>query len=418
MIDAVRTGRWITRQRLCVYPAIIILITFWMAVFVTMSSDGLNHVSGKPLGTDFSNVYAAGTYAREGQAALAFDPVTQYRREQEIFGEKTPFFGWHYPPFFLFLAVALATMPYAVALVVWQASTLPLYLAAVRLILPRPLARAWVLLPAAGFPAVMVNLAHGHNGFLTAALLGCALVVLDRRPIVAGILIGLLAYKPQFGLLIPLVLLATGRWHALMAAGATVLALVAASTLVFGTGIWSAFLASTEFTRTVVLEDGNTGWHKIQSVFSWVRMWGGSVSAAYAVQGATALGLAIALVRLWRSASAFELKAGALMVGAILATPYSLDYDMMVLGPALAFAVAHGLRAGFRNWEKSFLVLVWVSPLIARGTASLTGIPLGVLCMTGLFVMMVSRGLSESRTVRSSSTDGEPQNPVPLATGS
>ena len=65
---------------------------------------------------------------------------------------------------------------------------------------------AYIATLALAFPAVFVNLGHGHNGFLTAALIGFALLWLDRRPVVAGILFGLLAYKPQFGLMIPLVL--------------------------------------------------------------------------------------------------------------------------------------------------------------------------------------------------------------------
>ena len=97
-------------------------------------------------------------------------------------------------------------------------------------------------------------------------------------------LIGLLVYKPQFGLLIPLVLIVSGRWRTFTAAALTVVLLALAVTLAFGPEVWSAFLASTKFTRTVVLEQGGTGWHKIQSVFSVVRMWGGSVPLAYALQ--------------------------------------------------------------------------------------------------------------------------------------
>ena len=55
---------------------------------------------------------------------------------------------------------------------------------------------------------MFVNVGHGQNGFLTAALLGGALHWLDRRPWLAGVLIGCLAYKPQFGVLIPVALLA------------------------------------------------------------------------------------------------------------------------------------------------------------------------------------------------------------------
>ena len=141
----------------------------------------------------------------------------------------------------------------------------------------------WILL-ALAFPAVFVNLTHGHNGFLTAALMAAALAWLDERPIIAGICFGLLVYKPQFGLMIPLVLAATARWRTFASAAITVAVLAALVTAIFGSEVWPAFLASPHFTRTVVLEQGSTGFFKIQSVFAWARMWGGPVWLAYAIQ--------------------------------------------------------------------------------------------------------------------------------------
>jgi hypothetical protein len=246
----------------------------------------------------------------------------------------------------------------------------------------------WLLL-AAAYPAVFVNLGHGHNGFLTAALMGAALVLLDRRPWLSGILFGLLAYKPQFGLMIPLVLLVTGRWRAVAAAAATVIVLAGAATLAFGVDVWAAFLEGARFTRAVVLESGNTGWHKIQSIFAWVRMWGGSVPLGYAVQAAATLAVAAALAWLWRSRADFALKAAALALAALLATPYSLDYDLMVLAPAIAFLAAHGLAHGFRPYQASALAALWLVPLLARTVAQATLIPLGVPAMLLLFVLLL-----------------------------
>jgi hypothetical protein len=247
------------------------------------------------------------------------------------------------------------------------------------------------LLLALAYPAVFVNLGHGHNGFLTAALMGFALVTLDSRPILAGILFGLLAYKPQFGLMIPLVLLATRRWRTLFAAGAMVAALIIAATLAFGLEAWRAFFTFTEYTRTIVLETGETGWHKIQSVFSWARMWGTPVSLAYTIQGAVTLAVAAALIWLWRARASFACKAAVLCLAAVLATPYSLDYDLMVLAPALAFLTVDGLERGFGPWEKSALAFLWIVPLIARGFAQVTFIPLGVIAMLVMFAMIMHR---------------------------
>ncbi len=241
-----------------------------------------------------------------------------------------------------------------------------------------------------------MNLGHGHNGFLTAALMGFALVSLDTRPVLAGVLFGLLSYKPQFGLMIPLVLLATGRWRTLFAAAATVAALVIAATLAFGMETWRAFFVFAEYTRAIVLETGETGWHKIQSVFSWTRMWGAPLSLAYAIQGAVTLAIAAAMIWLWRSPASFALKAAALCLAAILGTPYSIDYDLMVLAPAIAFLAIDGLSRGFDPWEKSALAFLWAVPLVARGFAQVTLIPLGVIAMLVVFALILRKASGRS----------------------
>ena len=328
-----------------------------------------------------------------------FDSVQQFAREQAIFGEATQFYGWHYPPYFLFVAAALAWMPYGLALFVWQAVTLGLYLLAIRAILkafaPQGGATAsadplWLLL-ALAFPAVLINVGHGHNGFLTAALLGGGLVILDRRPLLAGILFGLMAYKPQFGLMIPIALAAGGYWRTFAAAAATAVLLTLVTTLVFGVQVWHAFFVGAEFTRTVVLEQGDTGWHKIQSIFSWARMWGAPVPLAYAIQGAATLVLAMASAWLWHGKAPYPLKASGLCLAAILATPYTLDYDMMVLAPAIAFLAADGMARGFGPWEKTALAALWLVPLVARTVPQLTLIPLGVPVMLAMFVLILRR---------------------------
>lgn len=402
-IDILRSGRWLTRERIRLVVFALLAAMMLGAVFLIATSNGLNDRFGRPLGTDFSNVYAAGSYVLDGEPTAPFDPPRQYAREQAIFGQATQFYGWHYPPFFLGLAALLATMPYWLALIVWQGVTLVLYVLAIRAILPAQLKTEhfWLLLTLA-FPAVFVNLGQAHNGFLTAALLGSALTLLDRRPIVSGILIGCLAYKPQFGLLIPLVLIASGRWRAFASATATVVMMMIAVTLAFGVDVWSAFLATGHFTRTVVLEDGGTGWYKIQSVFSWVRMWGGGIALAYATQTAITIVIAAALCWLWRSRASYALKAAGLLIGTLLATPYSLDYDLMLLAPAIAYLVTDGVARCFAPWEKTILATLWIVPLVARSVPQATLIPLAVPIMLLSLAILLRRAMGESGAAQAS----------------
>jgi hypothetical protein len=172
----------------------------------------------------------------------------------------------------------------------------------------------------------------------------------------------------------------------------TVCVLVLISTWAFGVQVWSAFFTSTEFSRSVVLEAGDTGWQKIQSVFSWVRMWGGSVGLAYALHAACVSALAIMVVWLWRSDQPYPLKAGVLVIASILSTPYALDYDMMMLAPAIAFLVVDGYQRGFGPGQKTVLALLWLVPLVARSVPAATLMPVGVWLMaTALFISLRPR---------------------------
>jgi hypothetical protein len=388
--QGLQSGQWLTAARARGYSLILLGIAALALAGWIALSDGLIDRNGKPIGTDFSNVYAAGRLTWQGRPAEAYVPALQHAEEKAVFGgREVPFFGWHYPPFFFAVAFIVAAFPYGWGLALWVTASLAAYLAAMRAILPRP----ETLLIATAFPAVFVNIGHGQNGFLTTALLGGALHLLDRRPWLAGLLIGCLAYKPQFGVLIPIALVAGQRWSTIAAAIATVGALVALSFATLGGSVWHAFADSMNFTQTIVLEQGSTGWEKIQSIFSAARNWGAGVHLAYTIQIALALTLAASLAWLWQSDAAFELKAAALAIASLLATPYVLDYDLVVLALAIVFFARHGLSHGFRDYEISLLAAAWIVPLLSRGIAQATGIPLGLAVLLTFYAFTLRRAL-------------------------
>jgi alpha-1,2-mannosyltransferase len=392
MLAGIASGAWLTRERLFVYAGMLLAASLISAVVWVALADGLVDRIGQPIGTDFSNVWAAGKLVLGGEPAAPYDLARHYAAEKEAFGGRdVPFYGWHYPPLFLVVAAGLALLPYAWALLVWSALTLAAYLVVMRAILPRP----ETLLLALAFPAVFVNLGHGQNGFLSAALIGGSLLLLDRRPIVAGVLVAALAYKPQLGLLYPFVLLLTGRWTVIVAAAVTLVASCAMTLWLFGPEVWTAFLDSTGFTRTVVLELGGPGWHKMQSAFAAVRMWGGTIPMAYAVQGAVVLAVSGSLIWLWRSAASSDLKAAAFACACLLTAPYVLDYDFVVLGVSIVFFVRHGLEHGFHRYEISMLAFAWISPLVARSIAGTIGLPVGLLAVMALYCLVVRRAFED-----------------------
>ncbi len=136
--QGLRSGQWLTASRARGYSLILlaicaIAVAGWIAL-----SDGLIDRNGKPVGTDFSNVYAAGMLTWQGRPAEAYEPALQHAAEKAVFGgREVPFYGWHYPPFFFAVAVVVAAFPYAWGLAIWLAACLAAYLAAMRAILPR-----------------------------------------------------------------------------------------------------------------------------------------------------------------------------------------------------------------------------------------------------------------------------------------
>jgi hypothetical protein len=314
------------------------LITAWLGGHFLLDGDG------RPIANDFVNVWAAGRLALDGDPAAAYDWTLHKAAEVGAVGHDFPnYYGWHYPPPFLFVAAALATLPYLVAALVWLIVTLAAYAATLGGILGN---RAGALL-ALGFPAAIWNVTAGQNGFLTATLIGGTLGLLERHPALAGLCLGLLSYKPQFGLLFPIVLIADRRWLTIVVAALTVGALVMASWLAFGSASWEAFVHWMPITGRVVLGEGAADWSRLQSLFGLMRAHSAGEMLAWTVQTVSALAVVAGIVALWRSPASYEIKAAGLAAGALLATPYIYIYDLVVLAVAVAFLLRLALRRGF-----------------------------------------------------------------------
>jgi arabinofuranan 3-O-arabinosyltransferase len=303
---------------------------------------------GRLIANDFVNVMAAGRLTLAGEPIAAYDwPLHKQAEVRAIGHDFEDYYGWHYPPTFLFVAAALATLPYLTAAIAWLAATMCAYAAAIAGILGW---RTGVLV-ALGFPAALWNITAGQNGFLTAALIGGTLSLLQKRPALAGVLLGLLTYKPQFGLLFPLMLIADRRWPTIAAAALVAVGLAAASWLAFGSASWETFLDWMPITSRVVLTEGHADWNRLQSLYGLVRSLGGSEQLAWTVQAVGSLAVAVAVLGVWRSRASFDLKAAALAAGTLVVTPYLYMYDLVVLAVAVAFLLRFGLVHGFHTSE-------------------------------------------------------------------
>ncbi|MCP3385673.1 DUF2029 domain-containing protein [Bradyrhizobium sp. CCGUVB4N] len=372
-------------------PATLLNISFVLAI-VTLAyfpTAYLTHVwifgaDGRGIPTDFVNVWAAGKLALEGHPALAWDWDIQKQVELALLKQDfVGHFAWHYPPPFLFVASFLAQFPYAVAFIGWAAFSLVPYLAVMRAIIGR---NAGLVL-AIGFPATFINILVGQNGFLTASLIGGMLYLLPTRPVLAGICLGLLSYKPQYGLLFPLVLIAAAEWTVLFTAAIVTVTIAGASWFAFGTESWQAFFHWIPMFSQAFLTEGRAPWFKMQSIFAFVRYVGGTEQLGWIFQWVLTAAVAVVLVVMWRSRVPYALKAAMLAAATLLTTPYLFMYDLVVLGIAVAFLIRAGLEEGFARHEVMALALVFA--LLA--TFLFLGQPVGFPAILIVFALILGR---------------------------
>lgn len=343
-------------------------------------------LDGRLTSTDFLNVYAAGKFVLSGAPASAYDWPTHREMEIAVLGyDFKGYYGWHYPPFYLFVAAALAMLPYAVAHAGWSAVSFPPFLAAVR---ASTGSRAGYLL-ALGAPALVANVLVGQNGFLTAALIGFTLALLEKRPVLAGICLGILTYKPHFGILFPIALAAGGHWRAFVTAGITALFLMLVSIAAFGIEPWFAFLRWLPVTSQTFLSEGQAEIEKMQSVFALLRTLGSPEWLAWSGQGVLSAAIAFAIWQIWKSpARPFELKAAALGVGVLLATPYIYLYDMVTITIPMAFLIGLAMRRGFLRYEIAGIV----AAMLLIAAFPFVKLPVGLLA-SAIVAAMVWRRL-------------------------
>ena len=337
---------------ICLALALGYLVILASALF---TGTWLIDAEGRPIAGDFVNVYAAGGLTADGHPALAYDWVIHKSMEIRAVGHGFDnYYGWHYPPHFLFIAAMLSLLPFVAASLLWLGVTAVPYLAATRGIIGD---RSGYII-ALAFPAALWNLSAGQNGFLTAGLIGFTLLLLERRPVLAGICLGLLSYKPHFGLLFPVALIAAGHWRALGSATATVAALVVMSLALFGLETWVAFFASMPKMTDAVMGQGLAGFGRLQSVFGFLRTLGWNEKLAWSAQIVVALACTTTIFVLWHSRVSYELKAAALATLALLATPYLYIYDLTVLAIAVAFLLRYALPRGMIAAEAAGLAAV------------------------------------------------------------
>ncbi|HYB90083.1 MAG TPA: glycosyltransferase family 87 protein [Candidatus Binataceae bacterium] len=370
------------------YSGVLLLAYLAAAIAQFFHAHHMIFASGANIGGDFINPYAASIAALKGDPAAVYDIHRQHLQEMAAMGGRdTGVLGFHYPPTYLLMVLPLSMLPFFASWVVFESVTLAGYLVVLRRIARIPLG-LWLAIT---FPAVIINFMCGQNGFLTTALIGGGLLILGRWPLLAGLLFGLMTYKPQFAVLIPLALIAARRWRALTATAISAILFASVSSAVLGAPVWRAFFSSIAFTQKIVLEHGAIDFSSLQTIFGAIRMWGGGIGVSYVFQAAVAIYAASAVVWIWRTGCPFALKCAALAAGSLMVSPYVLQYDLVLLALPIAWLGIEGFEKGFLPYEKIVLLVAWAVPRIALPVSQIAGIPIGPIVIIALMTVIVRR---------------------------
>lgn len=376
---------------------------------------------------DFNWIWVTGKRAASHAAAQVFDPTATLPPDIAALDQfqcaGTPADGaFSYPPTILFFTYPLGLMSYSTALAAWNAATLLLYLAAIYAILRR----AAAVCAALTIYPVALNILIGHNGCLTAGLLGLALAFMERRPWLSGAFLGLLTYKPHFGVLFPLALLAARKWRVFLAATVATIAFAAAAAIVFGYDLWPSFMTGIIAARSRVNHSHTVSNVIFPTVLGVLRHLDIGIQTAWAAQAGVAVAAAAAVGVLWSRPISYPLKAAAIAFASLVASPYALTYDYCITAVGVAFLVKHDLERGFMPGERALLLVCWggfslfafLGAILVAGARSDAGFGgtllyflLGVtpiLVCVALFGQIVRRALSELSQTPRPAVAGEP----------
>ena len=304
----------------------------------------------QPSGRDFISFWGASQFALTGRPALAYDNQALHALQSTIVrfapGTEMPF---PYNPAFLLMVMPFGLVSFRLGLILWSLAGYALYLAVARKLMPAG------LLLAAAFPPVFATAALGQNGFVMAALFLGGLALLDKRPFVAGAVLGCLILKPQLALMLPVAMLAGRHWQVIGGAIFSSILVIAAGFLIFGPAASAAWLNQLPLYATIA-RDGLVGWHKFVSIYAAGRQAGIPETAAFVIHTMVALVAAVAVWQIWSSKAGRPVKFAALAAATMLASPYLYVYDALVLLPAFAFLID-------RRAPVTLVGLAWLLPI-------------------------------------------------------
>ena len=363
----------------------VMVYVFITAIYLSTFENRIDH-QASPIGSDFMAFWCAGYLANQGTPEKAYQPEQILQISKIAVPENKKIYIWSYPPTFFYITQTLAKLPYLSALTIWSITGLCGYLFVLYKL--NPIANTLWL--AAGFFSTFINFLQGQNGFLSTILIGGAFYNLQKRPVIAGILIGLLSYKPQLGLIIPLALLAGRYYLVFVSAAITVIVINGFAFNAYGLVTYQAFVNNLEYAHTLI-DQGLLPIYKMPSFFAAMKFLGVTGSIAMGIHIVIGVIVALITIVVWRNKSALDLKISTLVLGSLIVPHHLNDYDLTLLMIPLILLTKNAVANGWIKHERNILSLAWFIPIMIIVAYTLLNIQIGPLLILAFFLFSVWR---------------------------
>jgi hypothetical protein len=381
-------------KRLRVYGSLL-AITLWSVWLIDISDTGVLDRLGKIKGTDFLQFYVAGSLVRDGRSDLLYDVRSHYARAQAVAGtpRETLFIPVQSPQTALAFA-PLAGFGYTSALAIWLAVTGLLYGAACWLTWKSCAAlRGYPVesvVACAAFPAFYSTVLHGQLSCVAVLCIAAALAAFRRgQPVMAGLALGCLVFKPHWVLAAGAVFVAARQWRVVIGIGAAAAAQVAMTCLLMGPAVMGAYTSMLRSLPSVAELLEPRASNTLKGFFHALVPF---ETAALVLYAATAVVTVIATAALWRTSARFEIRFAAVLLAIVLVSPHAFEYDLVLLAPA--YLLLANWRAETPD-EPGMRVMTWAGgalfvaplftglPVVLRLQFSVTAmaVMLGTLCL-------------------------------------
>jgi hypothetical protein len=359
-----------------------------LATFRLLVGLATHNGSGRLPFSDFMVFWASGPVVREHGLPALFDTTvfTAYQNAMfaEFLGKPLRVRPWLYPPSFLWIASAFSWLPLYLSATVMQLGGV----AALWLATGRQTGR-WLLVLTS--PAVGALLIPGQlTAWLAAGMVG-GCMLLGTRPVLAGIVWGLLSVKPHLFALIPIALLAAKAWRALTACLLTALVLIGVSLVLYGGTAWILWLDRSTGAAQVVLRHYDRYADAMGSILDGVRTFGAGNTVAWAAQSLALVGAGCSVWWVFRRSTALAPRILILTSATLVASPYWLAYDLILPTLAIAVAAREDGDAPSVPGESVVWLLAWTLPYAMTLMRGLYGLPIGPLVMVALWLVTLTR---------------------------